>query len=174
MHVGEYTEVNFTRKLVTGDRWDCIYNYVVILFLQSAFMLHQDDLTSSGDVVFKWAYGEGIPTTTTFKQYTARGEIAMNFFGGGGIVNFFSNYFILYIFIYSLMMQLDEMSQIKAHGILMVLIVMLMMTSSIVLARYLKVTFYYWFYVHTAILSLAIVLLIVSVVVVFKAHGSIL
>jgi hypothetical protein len=55
----------------------------------------------------------------------------------------------------------------------MALVVMVLMTSGMVLSRYLKLIFPWWFYAHTAIFFLALFFMAVSAVLIFRAHGSI-
>lgn len=65
------------------------------------------------------------------------------------------------------------MSHIKTHGILMMFVVMVLMTFGIVLSRYLKLIFAWWFYAHTAIFFIGIFLMVVASFIVFKAHDCI-
>lgn len=69
-------------------------------------------------------------------------------------------------------MEKNEEQQLKAHGIMMALVVMVLMTSGIVLSRYLKLIFPSWFYVHAAIFCLSLFFVIVSVIIIFQAHGN--
>eukprot|EP00026_Physarum_polycephalum_P005337 Phypoly_transcript_05369.p2 GENE.Phypoly_transcript_05369~~Phypoly_transcript_05369.p2 ORF type:complete len:241 (+),score=31.32 Phypoly_transcript_05369:266-988(+) len=63
--------------------------------------------------------------------------------------------------------------ELKVHGILMVLIVMVLMTSAMLLSRYLKPFFNRWFYVHAAVFIASIICMIVSVILVFRANNNV-
>jgi len=64
-----------------------------------------------------------------------------------------------------------EMILIKYHGVIMCIIVMLLMTSAIVISRYLKLVFHSWFYVHAFLSLLSLVLMVISLVFIFSAHN---
>lgn len=102
--------------------------------------------SNEGNLYLKWAYGK-----SKDNQSVAEGEELVRFFGTA---------------------EEEEMAQLKIHGIMMVLVVMVLMVAGMVLSRYLKLIFAWWFYAHTAIFCTAVFLVTVSAVIVFKAHNN--
>jgi len=147
----EDTKLNGTND-VTDVSAEQSGDFTVVTFTRKLDTGDQYDYNfeSEGDVVIKWAYGT--LNDDGFLKLTASGKLTMNFFTSQETS--------------------DEFSQLKAHGIMMAWVVMILMTSGMVLSRYLKTVFYYWFYVHAAVFCASLIFIMVSTIVIFNAHQN--
>jgi len=110
-----------------------------------------DNIIAKEDITFLWAYDE--LTLLGLFNGNHSGVTRLNFFGSDVVVNV-------------------DMMLIRFHGFMMCTLVMLIMTSAIILSRYLKKVVHWWFYLHAFFAVLGLVLMVSSLSVIFSAHNN--